>query len=1173
MLTESEQQALDQIRKYLAAGSELAAIRAAGWGNWIDYLEDKGIDLHTDEIIARTPQTTTGVGAEPFARISFYLRNAVLSLLRNRQRAMFAIGSVAVGVAAIVGLQLTADVLEDKLTTNVRELLRGDVVTEGVPPLGLGGGEGESFWATIQELQDEGLIDGFTRRTFIREDSRSFLANFKVVVQGRTDKDAVVNFYNPIFLETDVYPYYGRVQSEKPAGRDLGDLVQDPYDVVVTSTLANRHDINVDDEIKLGDIQDLFTVRGIMSDAEFSRECMPFVGCIIFRQDTMDSLFVAAPEPGGYVPERGQPDPAWPGQPEGGALLKVWPEEDIVWGAYGMEEGAELTLTIDDPSTAEPVDYSESQVASPTNWEPRGENYVSFDLWGVFDIQPGHRVSLSGPDITATHVVTNLAVTQVNADLDTVSGTADPSTRIEIEVHAEPGGGRDAFADSTGEWTVDFSVPAGPLDGGAAADILADTPYEVRQTDEYPPHATSVWRPGTPRAAPDADGQRGDDGRIILIEPPETQLHILAAGRSDAELEIIDQRLESSGIEKVTTAAEAAEDNKATVDIIRSVILVFGLVALAIGGLGIANTMQVLVRRRLPEAGVLKAIGLKGRQVMAVFLAEALIIGALGSVLGILIGVLVSFGTLRILEDLLFTDLAWRLGAGPVVSGLIVGLVVTLAFGLLPIVGAGRVRPMAAIRPNDSDLIKGSWPVSLMLLSGLALLAGIMVSVLIGSPWGLAGTLGAFAVVGVLLAILVAVIYVLSRLPAMGSLTLRLSLLEWRRHKTRAASTLLAMSIGVLGISLILLLADTMTNTVSTAYERSIGADVFVLVNDPEEEDDVFAMMREADGVTGFSSATVYDVVLVSHNGERFRDIGNEREGIEGFDYRDQQFLAEYDNLTVREVDDLLPRLDFPADGGGMLTENDVGKNTIVLQQGEDFSAVEEMGLSVGDRLGFVGVDDTGFPASGEVELEVVGFSNSFIGDGAVLTATDPFGGQQGVRREAWGLVQVEDDKQDALVRDINLAFDSVFAYETSFFTDFMERLIEHFTLIPLALSGLSLVAAVVIIANAVALSTIERRREIGLLKAVGARSNWVVVQLAVENTFLGFVGGAIGLALSIAVLAVVVLGVGGELSLIISPAIVVGVLALTVVLSLSVTLISAYPAARARPLDVLRGD
>ncbi len=60
-------------------------------------------------------------------RFAFYFRNAALSLLRERRRAIFAIFTVVVGVAAIVGLQLTADILESSLTTNVRALLRGDL--------------------------------------------------------------------------------------------------------------------------------------------------------------------------------------------------------------------------------------------------------------------------------------------------------------------------------------------------------------------------------------------------------------------------------------------------------------------------------------------------------------------------------------------------------------------------------------------------------------------------------------------------------------------------------------------------------------------------------------------------------------------------------------------------------------------------------------------------------------------------------------------------------------------------------------------------------------------------------------------------------------------------------------------------------------------------------------
>ncbi len=115
------------------------------------------------------------------------------------------------------------------------------------------------------------------------------------------------------------------------------------------------------------------------------------------------------------------------------------------------------------------------------------------------------------------------------------------------------------------------------------------------------------------------------------------------------------------------------------------------------------------------------------------------------------------------------------------------------------------------------------------------------------------------------------------------------------------------------------------------------------------------------------------------------------------------------------------------------------------------------------------------------------------------------------------------------------------------------------------------MLAAVVIVANAVALSTLERRREIGLLKAVGAKARWVIVQLVFENTLLGFVGGLIGLALAFVALLLITSFLGFDL--VTSPVIIGAVLALTVVLSSVVTLFSAIPAARERPLDILRGE
>ena len=94
-------------------------------------------------------------------RLTFYFKNAALSLLRERRRAIFAIFTVVVGVAAIVGLQLTADVLESSLTSNVRTLLRGDLAVTKEGGDTSSGFTNEELTA-VQALEDEGLFDSFT---------------------------------------------------------------------------------------------------------------------------------------------------------------------------------------------------------------------------------------------------------------------------------------------------------------------------------------------------------------------------------------------------------------------------------------------------------------------------------------------------------------------------------------------------------------------------------------------------------------------------------------------------------------------------------------------------------------------------------------------------------------------------------------------------------------------------------------------------------------------------------------------------------------------------------------------------------------------------------------------------------------------------------------------------
>ncbi len=86
---------------------------------------------------------------------------------------------------------------------------------------------------------------------------------------------------------------------------------------------------------------------------------------------------------------------------------------------------------------------------------------------------------------------------------------------------------------------------------------------------------------------------------------------------------------------------------------------------------------------------------------------------------------------------------------------------------------------------------------------------------------------------------------------------------------------------------------------------------------------------------------------------------------------------------------------------------------------------------------------------------------------------------------------------------------------DTRFLNDLINRIIDQFTSFPILVAALALFTGGVVIANSVALSTLERRREIGIMKAVGLQRERVLGMLLLENGLMGLVGGLIGVGIS----------------------------------------------------------
>ncbi|MGD1994927.1 MAG: hypothetical protein PVI59_17165, partial [Anaerolineae bacterium] len=186
-------------------------------------------------------------------------------------------------------------------------------------------------------------------------------------------------------------------------------------------------------------------------------------------------------------------------------VLHVVPAHPEVHG-HEWDENALVTLIIEDGGGEL---YTDSKVA----WVDAWCGTPCFDLQGVFDIQVGQTVTMGDGTITKTVTVTSLQVTEVDAVADTVSGTADAGTDVQVDIHDEGGGSRTVTADGSGDWVADFSIPGdepheqGVYDLGPGSHGRA-IQFETEGTDDG---TLAYWNVPNPHFAvrPEEDGVEG----------------------------------------------------------------------------------------------------------------------------------------------------------------------------------------------------------------------------------------------------------------------------------------------------------------------------------------------------------------------------------------------------------------------------------------------------------------------------------------------------------------------------------------------------------------------------------------------------------------------------------------------------------------------------------------
>ena len=653
----------------------------------------------------------------------------------------------------------------------------------------------------------------------------------------------------------------------------------------------------------------------------------------------------------------------------------------------------------------------------------------------------------------------------------------------------------------------------------------------------------------------------------------------------------IDQIAQIAPQASVTTTFDLLQRYQQISQYLGDFIVVMGLGALLIGGVGIMNTMLVLVRRRTNEIAAVKTFGLKASQVAALFFTEALMLGLIGSLLGLIAGVGLSVIVNQYGSIALRQQLVWQIYPEALLFGFTLGMIVTGIFGVAPILTAVRVRPNIILRPNENHLAALGILQSIALLIFVTISLGLIVGHIVRpsfdlirertaetqtapsaliiddaddepqqnisqnapaslpSPYalGVIGVAFAFVCFAIIIAILWLIVFLISKLPAFGSVTLRLALRNLSTNRLRTATTLLALIAGMLSLSSIAFVGEGTRELLNLQLNRSFGGNVLV-----------------------FPLPGIPQPIVESALDEALQDVDVEyRTVISNYSADLRHAQAEPTELNFSVWDSDNPDI-YSSRGalnaGRMLRPEDRGQPLIALPA----EIAADLEIEVGQQVTLA------WDNGQETTLEVIGIINPASG-------LSPFGNNSAlVPPETVPTASANSNLYSYQVpnEDLNRALAelssvvTVFSIDIGFIDGLLSRLINQFAAIPTIVGLLSLLAASVIMANTVALSTLERRRQIGILKAIGLKPGRVLRVMFIESSLVSLLSAVIGIGLS--ALIIVLLSTSGGIAIPLptdARITALALLAAAIFIGWMATFLSARVAIKERVMNVLRYD
>ncbi len=562
--------------------------------------------------------------------------------------------------------------------------------------------------------------------------------------------------------------------------------------------------------------------------------------------------------------------------------------------------------------------------------------------------------------------------------------------------------------------------------------------------------------------------------------------------------DVIEPRLRGQEL-RFDDVAERKEEIGDTYQNLTGFLNLVAFVALLLGCIGVASAVHIYVREKLLSVAILRCLGGKGKYGFGIYLIQIAIMGLLGSVLGAALGASIQFLLPEIFAGFLPVEVALTLSWPAIIQGVLIGLIISILFALLPLIAIRKISPLRTIRASYEENEERD-PLQYVIIGLVVLFIGLFSYFqLLDWKKAVVFTLGIIVAFLLLAGIARAMMWVVRKnFPASWSYLWRQSLSNLYRPNNQTLVLIVTIGLGTALISTLFFVQSLLLEKVAVSAEQDQANMVLFDIQDDQEKE-LVALTKSFD-LPVLQRVPIVSMRLAGINNRSVEEIREDTTSqVQGWVLRREYRVTYRDRL--KESETLIKgawhgRVESPEDTIWISLEDGI---------------VDDMQVDIGDKVTFNvqgALIDTYVGSIREVDWQRVQTNFLVIFPEGVLERAPKFHVL---------ITQVNSDQQAAKFQQaVVKQFPNVSVIDLQLILQTIDQIISKVSFVIRFMAFFSIITGILVLIGSVIISKFQRIQESVLLRTIGASRRQILNINALEYFFLGSMATMTGVLIAL---------------------------------------------------------